>query len=38
MYEELRGAVQNVSIVGDAKAPRDLQVAVREGHLAARFV
>jgi 2,4-dienoyl-CoA reductase-like NADH-dependent reductase (Old Yellow Enzyme family) len=38
MYEELRGTLPNVSIVGDAKAPRDLQVAVREGHLAARFI
>jgi 2,4-dienoyl-CoA reductase-like NADH-dependent reductase (Old Yellow Enzyme family) len=36
MYEELRGTLPNVSIVGDAKAPRDLQVAVREGHFAAR--
>jgi 2,4-dienoyl-CoA reductase-like NADH-dependent reductase (Old Yellow Enzyme family) len=36
MYEELRGALPNVSIVGDAKAPRDLQAAVREGHFAAR--
>lgn len=25
-------------IIGDAAAPRDLQVAVREGHMAARFL
>jgi hypothetical protein len=36
LYGELLGTVPSVSIVGDAKAPRDLQVAVREGHLAAR--
>jgi 2,4-dienoyl-CoA reductase-like NADH-dependent reductase (Old Yellow Enzyme family) len=38
LYGELTGAVPMVSIVGDAKAPRDLQAAVREGHLAARAI
>jgi hypothetical protein len=36
LYTELAGVIPNVSIVGDAKAPRDLQAAVREGHFAAR--
>jgi hypothetical protein len=38
MYAELLGAIPSISIVGDAKAPRDLQAAVREGHLAARAI
>jgi 2,4-dienoyl-CoA reductase-like NADH-dependent reductase (Old Yellow Enzyme family) len=36
LYSELAGAVPSLSLVGDARAPRDLQAAVREGHLAAR--
>jgi 2,4-dienoyl-CoA reductase-like NADH-dependent reductase (Old Yellow Enzyme family) len=38
LYEELKGQVPLLEIVGDAKTPRDLQAAVREGHLAARFM
>jgi NADPH-dependent 2,4-dienoyl-CoA reductase/sulfur reductase-like enzyme len=38
LYEELSGTLARVSIVGDAKAPRDLQAAVREGHFAARAI
>jgi 2,4-dienoyl-CoA reductase-like NADH-dependent reductase (Old Yellow Enzyme family) len=38
LYAELLGTVPCVSLVGDAKVPRDLQVAVREGHLAARAI
>jgi hypothetical protein len=38
LYEDLRRDVPNVTLVGDAKAPRDIQVAVREGHFAARAI
>ncbi len=38
LYGELRGSIPSLAIVGDAKTPRDLQVAVREGHLAARAI
>ncbi len=36
LYRELLGKVRSVVRVGDAFAPRDLQVAIREGHMAAR--
>jgi len=38
LHAALRGSVPQLAIVGDAKAPRDLQAAVREGHLAARGI
>ena len=36
LAEDLKGKIEEVRIVGDALTPRDLQAAVREGHLAAR--
>jgi hypothetical protein len=36
LHDELRGAVPQLALIGDALAPRDLQAAMREGHLAAR--
>jgi NADPH-dependent 2,4-dienoyl-CoA reductase/sulfur reductase-like enzyme len=36
LYDELRGQVPDVKLIGDAAAPRTLQDAIREGHLAAR--
>lgn len=36
LYEEIRRRHPRVSIVGDAHAPRDLLVAINEGHRAAR--
>ena len=38
LHAALRGSVPQLAIVGDAKAPRDLQAAVREGHLSARGI
>jgi hypothetical protein len=38
LHTELRGAVPHLAIVGDALSPRDLQSAMREGHLAARSI
>jgi 2,4-dienoyl-CoA reductase-like NADH-dependent reductase (Old Yellow Enzyme family)/threonine dehydrogenase-like Zn-dependent dehydrogenase len=43
VYDELvnsRGASQDMQlkIIGDAASPRDLQVAIREGHMAGRFL
>lgn len=34
--DALRGQVDELHVIGDALTPRDLQAAVREGHLAAR--
>lgn len=36
LYDEARARGIPVRIVGDARAPRDLQVAIREGHRAIR--
>jgi len=36
LHEELRNRVPDLRIVGDAKAPRYLDTAIREGHLAGR--
>jgi 2,4-dienoyl-CoA reductase-like NADH-dependent reductase (Old Yellow Enzyme family) len=36
LVDELRGFAGTVTLVGDARSPRYLQVAIREGHLAAR--
>ncbi len=36
IWRHPRSAGRVVEIVGDARSPRDLQAAVREGHLAAR--
>jgi 2,4-dienoyl-CoA reductase-like NADH-dependent reductase (Old Yellow Enzyme family) len=38
LREELQGKVPQVTLIGDALAPRDLQAAIREGHLAARAI
>ncbi|MET0660966.1 MAG: FAD-dependent oxidoreductase [Steroidobacteraceae bacterium] len=38
LRDELRGKVPHVALIGDALAPRDLQAAMREGHLAARAI
>jgi len=36
LYDELRDAVKNLAIVGDAATPRDVQFAISDGHRAAR--
>jgi 2,4-dienoyl-CoA reductase-like NADH-dependent reductase (Old Yellow Enzyme family)/thioredoxin reductase len=36
LYDALRGKVADVRLVGDAASPRNLQTAIRDGHLAAR--
>lgn len=38
LHEELRSSVPGLALVGDAKSPRDIQAAIREGHLAARAI
>ena len=36
LYDELRDESADIRLIGDALSPRDIQIAVREGHLAAR--
>ena len=38
LVDELAGEQLDVIPVGDARSPRYLQAAIREGHLAARFI
>jgi 2,4-dienoyl-CoA reductase-like NADH-dependent reductase (Old Yellow Enzyme family)/thioredoxin reductase len=38
LYETLLGRVPEIKLVGDASSPRTLQDAIREGHLATRFL
>ncbi len=38
LLEALRGRVPQLHIVGDARSARDIQPAIREGHLAARAI
>lgn len=38
LVEELRGLGPNVQVVGDASAPRYLETAIREGHMAGRYL
>lgn len=38
IWQALRGRVPQLHIVGDALSARDIQPAIREGHLAARFI
>jgi hypothetical protein len=38
LHDELSGSVPYLALVGDACSPRDLQAAIREGHLAARAI
>jgi 2,4-dienoyl-CoA reductase-like NADH-dependent reductase (Old Yellow Enzyme family)/thioredoxin reductase len=36
LYDELRYEIPDIRLIGDARSPRDLQFAIRDGHLAAR--
>jgi hypothetical protein len=36
LFDELRGELTDIHLVGDALSPRDVQHAIREGHRAAR--
>lgn len=38
IYNELDGKVAYCAIAGDAESPGDLQIAIREGHMAARAI
>ena len=38
LVEELRGKVAEVEVIGDAKAPRFLEMAIREGHMVGRGI
>jgi protoporphyrinogen oxidase len=38
IWLELRGRIGQLHIVGDALSTRDIQPAIREGHLAARSI
>ncbi|MBI1179370.1 MAG: FAD-dependent oxidoreductase [Alphaproteobacteria bacterium] len=38
LFDELRGKIPEVHVVGDANSPRFLQTAIREGHLAAKAI
>lgn len=38
IYDDLRGRVDHLHIVGDANSPRYVQTAIREGHLAGAAV
>jgi 2,4-dienoyl-CoA reductase-like NADH-dependent reductase (Old Yellow Enzyme family) len=38
LYDVLLGQLPDIKLVGDASSPRTLQDAIREGHLAARFI
>jgi hypothetical protein len=38
LFNELRGKIPEVHVVGDANSPRFLQTAIREGHLAAKAI
>ncbi len=38
LFDDLRGKIPQVHVVGDANSPRFLQTAIREGHLAAKAV
>lgn len=36
LWGALRNQISSIELVGDAKAPRNIQAAIRDGHLAAR--
>jgi 2,4-dienoyl-CoA reductase-like NADH-dependent reductase (Old Yellow Enzyme family) len=36
LYDELFEELPRIELIGDARSPRDLQFAIRDGHLAAR--
>jgi 2,4-dienoyl-CoA reductase-like NADH-dependent reductase (Old Yellow Enzyme family)/pyruvate/2-oxoglutarate dehydrogenase complex dihydrolipoamide dehydrogenase (E3) component len=38
LHEALKGRVPVLRLIGDALTPRDIQEAIREGHLAGRFL
>jgi hypothetical protein len=38
LYDALRQRHRNISLIGDALAPRDLQAAIAEGHRTARAI
>lgn len=38
LHAELSGKVGSLQLVGDARTARDLQAAIREGHMAARMI
>lgn len=38
LFDELRQSDCRVELIGDAKSPRDLQMAIRDGHRAARAI
>ncbi len=38
LYDHLKISTKHLAIVGDANTPRELQAAIREGHLAARAI
>ena len=37
LYDELRDEIPNTFVVGDARAPRDIQYGMQEAHLVARY-
>lgn len=37
LYDDLKGRVPKLKIVGDAKTPRDVQAAIFDGHMAGRW-
>lgn len=38
LYQALRDRHPDIRVVGDAAAPRDVQLAIEDGHMAARFL
>jgi 2,4-dienoyl-CoA reductase-like NADH-dependent reductase (Old Yellow Enzyme family)/thioredoxin reductase len=38
LYEELRGEIASLHLIGDAHSPRDMQAAIGEGHRVAREI
>jgi hypothetical protein len=38
IWDALRGRVEQLHLVGDARSARDIQPAIREGHLAGRSI
>jgi hypothetical protein len=38
LFDRLRGRCDDLKLIGDASSPRTLQEAIREGHLAARYL
>ncbi len=38
IYNDLRGTIPGLTIIGDAATPRDVQFAISEGHMAGRFI